>query len=127
MKKLIFAAAFAFLSLSTVDKSAHAANNATGFVCNVDLTPGASGDGNYGFVVASLYSGPSCTGSYYGYYYFCSTGATPSSQCSPWPYSEIGLNTLFQGLREAAAANQKIFAQTYNGAAWIVNFYAAGY
>jgi hypothetical protein len=126
MKKLVAVAAFAVLSLFAVENRAHAANQATGYVCYSAIYPGASALGTAGYLNVTIYSAPSCGGSYLGTYNFCSTGAN-SSTCTPWPYTESQINSLAEGLRKAASLNLKVSALVYNGNPWLIDFFAAGY
>lgn len=56
------------------------ANWQSGFPCGVQFHPASKtstlGFGNGGLVQVGLYSGVSCTGTYYGTTNFCTTGAT---------------------------------------------------
>jgi hypothetical protein len=97
--------------------ASRSASATTNYVCEAWRFPSGynTGQGSYGAVVASFYSGPSCTGSVVSMLWFCSTNATSSVCALPATcggagalYTEEELNTLIQMLRSAAAGNQKV-------------------
>src|SRR5438067_1734794 len=77
-----------------------------GYVCYTNAAPPPANShlGNYGGVTISFYSGPSCTGTFLHYGFFCSIGATYSS-CSSILYPEATLNALYGNLQRAASVN----------------------
>jgi hypothetical protein len=77
-KSFVSLLAFAAISLNIGIASAD-------YVCKAEVVPSPAntGGGNYGYFFASVYSGPDCSGSYVGSYYFCSTGAS-FGLCADW-------------------------------------------
>jgi hypothetical protein len=128
MKNAI-AIVFGALLLVGASRLAHAGN--TGYICySVNYTQAYTPVlGNYGAVAAGIYSGPSCTGSYLGYVYVCSTGATYTGACSAnWLLDEARLINFSDMFQKAATTNEKVYYATDgNGAATQFSFYAAGY
>lgn len=84
------------------------------YVCEARIRPPAGSYGSAGYVYASYYSGPSCTGSLLEAVFYCSNGATGSacSDLSSYQYSEGMLTTLFRALVDAAHNNRKVDAGT---------------
>jgi len=100
-KQWVGSLAFAALSLTSVVASAN-------YVCMTSYQPGSGTTGSYGVAVATLYSGADCTGSFIGYYYYCSTGATSASCAASstyWATSDDELAFLGASLVEAVARN----------------------
>jgi hypothetical protein len=126
VKKTAIGIVFGALLLVGASRAAHASGY--GYICNTeDYTPSSS-VGNFGAVVANIYSGPSCTGSYLNGGFYCSTGAS-SGLCSlTWLLDEPQLMNLSAKLQRAAIANQKVFFATDGyGNLSSIYFYAAGY
>ena len=82
------------------------ASTANGYICSAVHDPSSGSLGNAGYIYASVFSGPSCTGSQVASGYFCSTGAT-SSTCGRI-YSEASLLHLMDRMQAAAAVNQRV-------------------
>jgi hypothetical protein len=93
-------------SLAFVAISLFASAASADYVCQTTYMPGSQAGGYYGFFTVSLYTGPDCSGSYVGYYYFCSSGAT-SSQCpqSYLPASDAQMSMLVTKVIDATQWN----------------------
>jgi hypothetical protein len=104
-KWLVMAAAFVGGSVWSSDASAD-------YLCYSTYRVGGSwgSEGNLGF---SVYSGPSCTGSFVGNYVLCSTGAT-STACAitPYRFERHSLLAYLGAMQRAAAVDQKIWVST---------------
>ena len=127
MKKTIVQLALGALLLIGASRLAHANY---GYVCYTSyyLAPISAGMGNYGAVSVGIYSGPSCTGTYNGGGYICSTGATSSSCDLTQLRDEAQAISLADSLQRAAAANQKIFlALSQSNNPYSVSFMSLGY
>jgi hypothetical protein len=94
------------------------ASSVSGYACMVEYQPPFNTTmGSYGNVSVTVYSGTSCTGSYLGEFWFCTTNATDYNYCAipancggttSYLYSEAAINTLFGNLRGAVNANQRL-------------------
>jgi hypothetical protein len=69
--------AVSLLALTTT--SLLAATASADYFCNASYRPYSSTYGNAGFITATVYSGPDCTGSLVGTRIICTTGATSTS------------------------------------------------
>ncbi|MCH9688492.1 MAG: hypothetical protein K0V04_44085 [Deltaproteobacteria bacterium] len=80
------------------------------YVCTAFLSPGDNIWGDDGYVVATYYSGPACTGSYQAGKTYCSANAnTISCASSPqYSYSAESLIALYHALRYAADVAQRV-------------------
>lgn len=101
MRQIVGFALFVGLHFSATIASAE-------YICNTRHNPGSTSLGDYGFIEASIYTGPDCTGSYFGTWYLCSTGATDSECAGPPQYrftSAEQLAAVFAPIAEAAGEN----------------------
>ena len=118
MKKLSFVI-LALMGLSVIPESAQAST--WGYSCFTFFMPSASTRGNYGYAAYTLYSGPSCSGTYLGYFYICSTGATSNvcTQSGGYHFNSDQLISQVQGLRDATLNGQRLWINTFtcNGGA----------
>ncbi len=67
--------------------------------------------GSYGQLEVTMYSGPGCTGTYAGYYSFCTAGITSNTYnyCDPsYSYTSTQILSLFDNLQRASASSQSI-------------------
>jgi hypothetical protein len=98
------------LGLLAGPREASAAGN-SGYVCAVRYIPlTTTPNGNVGYTSFSLFSGPSCTGSYLGYFTLHTTGTwAGTSSDQAYVYDSPGLLGMFQSLQRAAAADQRLY------------------
>jgi hypothetical protein len=80
---------------------------ASNYICNAFYYPGTGVLGNFGSVHITVYTGPSCSGSFVGGYYFCSAGATTTTFCATSIPNALAPNSqamaeISAGAREAA-------------------------
>lgn len=125
MKKLIIGTALALLSLIAVENRAHAAGG-NGYVCSVRQDPFPSVLGQYGNIYVTLYSGPSCTGTYVSSNTFCSTGSNAPTQCSGYNLDQPSLISFMDNMRSAAATNERLVILTVNNLPYTVQYSPAG-
>jgi hypothetical protein len=79
MKKLaLLVPLFAVLSAST----AYASTTYNGYVCEMSYNPAVTTYGQHGFLMLELYSAANCSGTFFGSFVICSSGATNAS-CDP--------------------------------------------
>jgi hypothetical protein len=118
------------LLLVGASRAAHAGSG-TGYVCDIEDPSGGGGSyGSYGYTWMSLTSGPSCTGTFVGSGYFCSTGATASvcAGSAGWLRSDSQLQGLVNRLTQAAIGGTKVYLTVDgNNNPLTVYYYAAGY
>ena len=129
MKKLSFL--IGLFALVAAPRPAHALlNYPTGYICEMGWDPTYANFGSSGYIFLNFYSGPSCTGSFLGATYVCSTGA-PSATCDlNTLYSVTQMSALFQNLSRAQVSNQRVDFVIAGGASSGLSniyFYAAGY
>jgi hypothetical protein len=103
MGKLFLTVSFAVFALIAAQKVARASD----YFCDVEFQPGPSQFGPNGYVWASVYTGPGCTGNFVFGAYLCSTGATDPN-CAQYEYAN--LPAMFSVMHNAELANQKIYA-----------------
>jgi hypothetical protein len=109
-KLLATAGAFSASLLSAGEASAD-------YLCSVTYYPGAGTSvGNEGNVRITVYTGPSCTGSFVDTYYLCTGGATANvcSSVSIYRYERSGLLAMFSALQRAASLDQRVTVGTTN-------------
>ena len=97
MKKIVVI----ILSLSALCAAQFASAD---YICNVTYWPSQGTLGASGYVRASFYTAPSCTGTSRGYFYLCSENST-ASQCASSTRYEYSLEVLlahFRAMQDAA-------------------------
>jgi len=85
------------------------------YVCSVTFRPWSSTSGPEGSVSFGTYTGPDCTGDFYGNFYLCSSGATSSvcAQSTSYRYDRQALFYMHRALEDALINNTYIHvAQT---------------
>lgn len=105
-------AALAFAGVALLSASASASNYA--YVCYSAHFPGSGSNGSYGYISASTYSGPACSGNYLGTIRLCTKNATSNScpASSTALHSEASILNASSGLREAAKLETKVWVYT---------------
>lgn len=87
------------------------------YVCEVWVRGNQPGQayGEGGYITAAYYTGPNCTGTYKGTFFYCSTGATSTScasaaNCSgnDWLYPASLLPTVATMLQQAQLQAQRV-------------------
>ena len=88
----------------------------SGYVCSTFMVPGDTHLGDEGYVSATYYSGPNCTGSYLGGKTYCSPGrvyfTSACAESATYLYHRADLNALFSALSRAAEWGQRIWYGT---------------
>jgi hypothetical protein len=115
--KKSFVAVLVFSAFSLLSGSAFA-----DYVCNAAFVPYTGGaKGSEGYVYATMYSGPNCTGSLVGVRDFCSHGATSTSCLSnaAYRFSRADLRDLLATLQAASIHDENlgVLTSTCNGGA----------
>ena len=84
------------------------------YVCSTFYYPGSSILGNEGYISATYYSAPGCTGSYLYSKAYCSPGANTAScaSSSAYHYGREAILALAEGLRTAAETGQRVGVYT---------------
>ena len=111
MKQIITALIMAAgLLISSV---AHA--ELTGYLCEVTRNP-QGGGGDFGYIHLTVYSGASCTGTFVGVAYFCTTGYTSNTSCSTASlFSDAGISALAGSLLQAQLWGRRVVISLWDG------------
>jgi hypothetical protein len=122
MKTSIVVAAIGTLLGSTLIAGHAAADTPYGYVCTSYFGPQTDyGYGKSGYISFTLYSGPSCTGSYLGYFYAFSKGQTNTTLLTDARlYSEAALLQLDRDLTQALTFNKKLDVFNFPTATWLL-------
>ncbi|WP_375772210.1 hypothetical protein NR798_15415 [Archangium gephyra] len=114
MKKLLgrVALPLAAFACLAVPVSASAADY-YGYICETKLYPStATVYGNHGYANVTMYSGPTCTGTYQGSFWVFTEGSTDSWANPYFLYREGSLHALYESMVRAALANKQIHLWT---------------